>query len=98
LLVLTQTHQPSYRALVCTAEALPFVTDFSCSCSPQWQAQRAEPLCLPLLQLEEKLKTELQHTGISSVGHLPEVAIVASAIHLVELRMVEGVERFCAEL
>jgi hypothetical protein len=63
-----------------------------------WQAQRYEPLCPAKLHLEEKFGTELQHTGILGAGHLPEVAIVAAAIHRVELSVVEGVEGLCTEL
>ena len=62
------------------------------------QAQRQEPLGLAKFHLEDKFAAELQHTWILGAGHLPEVAIVASAIHRVELSVVEGVERLCTEL
>jgi hypothetical protein len=43
-------------------------------------------------QLEEELRAELELTRIVSAGYLSEVAVVGSTVHLVELRMVEGVE------
>jgi hypothetical protein len=65
---------------------------------PKSEAQRHEPLGLEELHLEEKFGAELQHTGIGCTSYLPEVAIVATAIHLVELGVVEGIKRLYAEL
>ena len=74
--------------------------------SPQPAPEKEQPrqIALPWLGmsggflLEEELPAELELTRIVSAGYLPEVAVVASAVHLVELRMVEGVEGFRPEL
>ena len=44
------------------------------------------------LELEVQLQGELQHARIPHAGNVAEVAVGASRIHVVELRVIEGIE------
>jgi hypothetical protein len=73
-------------------EVPPFYCDkisFSSACKPR--------LLCPIF-LEQQLRAELEDTRILCARHLPEVAVVRSSIDLIELGMVERIERFGAEL